>query len=55
MSNDMWLGIIRHLLTVFGGFFVSKGYVDADMLNTAVGAATTLAGVGWSVLDKRAR
>jgi len=55
MNNDMWLGIIRHLLTVLGGFFVAKGYVDADTLNTAVGAATTLAGVGWSIWDKRER
>jgi hypothetical protein len=55
MANDIWLGVLRHLLTVFGGFFVARGYVDADALHTAVGAATTLAGVGWSVWDKRAR
>jgi hypothetical protein len=55
MNNDMWLGVIRHVLTVLGGFFVAKGYVDDDTLNTAVGAATTLAGVAWSVLDKKGR
>jgi hypothetical protein len=55
MSNDIWLGVLRHLLTVLGGIFVTRGYVDADAVNAAVGAATTLAGVGWSIMDKRAR
>jgi hypothetical protein len=55
MSNDMWLGIFRHILTVVGGFFVAKGYVDTDTLNSVVGATATLAGVAWSVLDKKDR
>jgi len=55
MNNDMWLGLLRHLMTLFGGMFVAKGYVDAYTLNTVVGATTTLAGVAWSVMDKRKR
>ena len=55
MSNDIWLGILRHILTAFGGLFAHSGYVDADAINTAVGAATALAGVAMSVWDKRTR
>jgi hypothetical protein len=55
MNNDIWLGLFRHLLTMVGGIFVAKGYVDADTLNTAIGATTTLAGVAWSIADKKGR
>ena len=53
MNRDMWLGLIRHLLTAVGGFFVAKGTVDADTMNTAIGAGVTLGGAVWSVIDKR--
>jgi hypothetical protein len=53
MNRDMWLGIFRHFLTLVGGFFVAKGYVDADTVNTTVGAVSTLVGVGMSIADKR--
>jgi len=52
MNRDMWLGIFRHFLTVAGGFFVAKGYVDTDTVNTAVGATSALVGVVWSVVEK---
>jgi hypothetical protein len=55
MNNDMWLGAFRHLLTVLGGFLVAKGQIDADTLNTLVGAVTALAGFGLSMLDKKGR
>jgi hypothetical protein len=55
MTNEIWLGVLRHILTVLGGIFVARGYADADAVNTAVGAATTLVGVGWSIWDKRER
>jgi hypothetical protein len=55
MTNDMWLGVFRHLLTVAGGVFVAKGYADADTVNAAIGATTTLGGIVWSVLDKKSR
>jgi hypothetical protein len=53
MNRDMWMGIFRHFLTVVGGFFVAKGYVDTDTVNTTVGAASALIGVGLSLYDKR--
>jgi hypothetical protein len=53
MTRDMWLGLARHLLTLIGGVFVAKGQIDADTLNTAVGATVALGGTAWSIYDKR--
>ena len=55
MTKDMWLGLARHILTLVGGVFVAKGAIDADTLNTAVGAAVALGGAAWSVAEKRGR
>jgi hypothetical protein len=45
--------MVRHILTAAGGgFFVAWG-MDGDTINAAVGAIATLAGVAWSVYDKR--
>ena len=53
MTRDMWLGLARHVLTLLGGVLVARGQIDADTLNTAVGAAVALGGAAWSVADKR--
>lgn len=55
MSAAMWMALARHILTAVGGVLVSKGYTDADTVNTAVGAAVTLGGIGWSFVDKKKR
>jgi hypothetical protein len=54
MTNEMWLGVARHILTAIGGGFVAKGYLDANSLNVVVGAVTSLAAVGLSIWNKRA-
>ena len=53
MSRDIYLGLARHILTTLGGFLVARGAIDADTMNTGVGAAIALGGVAWSVIDKR--
>ena len=53
MTQDEILGIIRHLLTALGGVLVTKGYVDGAGLDTIVGALVAVAGVAWSVYQKR--
>lgn len=55
MTKDMWLGLARHILTLVGGIFVAKGQIDASTLDTVVGAAVTIGGVAWSVVDKKGR
>lgn len=55
MSKDMITGIVRHVLTAGGGFVVGKGWLDAASFEALAGALVTLAGVGWSVYEKKAR
>ena len=45
-------GAIRHALTTLGGVAVAKGYIDAASLETLIGAAMVVFGLGWSALDK---
>lgn len=49
MTREQVEGIVRGLLTTFGGVLVTKGSVDANTLQLAIGALSTLAGIGWSV------
>lgn len=53
MTADMWQGLIRHVLTLVGGFMVSKGYVDESTMQAGIGAVATLVGIGWSVAAKK--
>lgn len=48
-------GLIRHLLTTFGGALVASGALSADDLSQAVGAILTLFGIAWSLISKRAK
>lgn len=53
MNATIVASLVRHILTaVGGGFFVSWG-LDGDAIDAVVGAISTLAGIGWSVWDKR--
>lgn len=53
MTWEKIAGVARHLLTFAGGWLVTKGYVDAAMLDQLVGAALTIGGVVWSVAAKK--
>ena len=45
--------IVRHLLTgVAGGFAVKYG-IDGGAVDAIIGGVSALAGVGWSLYDKR--
>ena len=45
--------LVRHLLTALAGGFAVKYGVDGGTMDAIIGGATALAGVGWSVYDKR--
>jgi hypothetical protein len=47
------LGIIRHALTFLGGVLVTQGVLDDAMFTELFGAAMTLIGGIWSVIDKK--
>jgi hypothetical protein len=48
-------GVIRHFLGLAAGALVTKGYLDADTAQTAVGAVGALVTIGWSAWEKRSR
>lgn len=53
MNSTVVSALVRHILTaVGGGFFVSWG-LDGDAVNAVVGAVSTIAGIAWSVWDKK--
>ena len=52
MTKEVLLGLLRHVLTFGGGLLVTKGLADASMVNEAVGAIITLAGIGLSIKNK---
>lgn len=53
MSPMIIQAIVRHLLTVVGGGFFASFGVSGSSLDAVVGAVATLAGVAWSIYDKR--
>lgn len=55
MDKATILGILRHLLTTVGGAMATRGYVGDGDVELIAGALVTLAGVGMSVWDKRAK
>jgi len=50
--KDKSLGIIRHALTFLGGVLVTQGVIDDAVFTELFGAAMTLIGGVWSVVDK---
>lgn len=46
------MGILRHFLTVFGGYLFSKGLIDSSEQEQMIAALLTLAGIAWSVYSK---
>lgn len=53
MNQSMILGIVRHLLTSFGGILTAKGYADSGTIETVAGAIITIAGFVWSIATKK--
>lgn len=53
MNQNQILGIARHILTFVGGFLVVRGTIDESTLTELVGSVITLAGLIWSVVDKK--
>lgn len=45
-------GILRHVLTVFGGSLVTKGFLDNEQLASGIGAILTILGLAWSIWQK---
>lgn len=52
MTNNPFLGVLRHLLTFGGGYLTSNGLVSASEVEAGVGALITLGGIAWSIYEK---
>lgn len=51
--NTVLAPMVRHGLTLGGGALVSAGVIDAAQSQVVIGAALAVAGVVWSVIEKR--
>ena len=51
--KDIALGLIRHGLTIAGGFAMQNGLVTQDQSTQLVASGLIIAGVAWSVLAKK--
>lgn len=52
MTKEQILGVVRHLLTFFGGILVTKGLIDETIVTEVIGGLSTLIGAIWSFIDK---
>jgi len=48
-------GVIRHVLTTFGGGLIGSGLIGDNEIGLIAGAIATLIGVVWSIVEKRLR
>jgi hypothetical protein len=56
MDTKLLIGlIVRHSLTIAGGYATGTGLVTESDITTGVGAITALVGIVMSVLEKRKR
>lgn len=53
MNPAIISAVVRHLLTIAGGGFLASWGIDGGTVDAIAGAVATLAGVAWSVYDKR--
>ncbi len=53
MNATVASALTRHILTAVGGGFFAAWGLDGETTNAVVGAVATLAGVAWSVWDKK--
>lgn len=53
MNATIVQAIVRHVLTTAGGGFLVSFGLSGGTLEAVVGAISTLAGVAWSVYDKK--
>lgn len=55
INQVMVSALARHILTAVGGGLAVSWGVDGETWEAVVAALATLAGLGWSVYDKKRR
>lgn len=52
LNSEQIKGFLRHTLTLVGGIFVAKGWVDDATMLEGVGLVMGVVGYIWSFYDK---
>lgn len=55
MSPTTISAIVRHVLTAAGAGAATKYGIDGEVINAIIGGAAALAGLAWSLAEKRVR
>jgi len=55
MNKSIIEALVRHLLTGVAGAFAVQYGIDGATTDAIVGGAAALAGVAWSIADKRVK
>lgn len=53
MTREQIFSLLRQVMLVGGGTFVSRGWFDATTLDDLVGSVLILAGAGWGLWERR--
>ena len=53
MNATIVQAVVRHLLTAAAGGFAVKYGVDGGTMDAIISGGAALAGVGWSIFDKK--
>lgn len=53
LTKEQSLGMVRHVLTLAGGWWIAKGAIDENTMTQLIGAAMTIIGFVWSYTDKK--
>ena len=53
MNATIVSAVVRHVLTAAGGGFAVSWGLDGEIWQGIVGALATLAGLVWSIIDKK--
>ncbi len=53
MNKESVMGVLRHILSFGGGLLVAQGHIDESTMLELVGAIVTIAGVAWSIRQKK--
>lgn len=55
MNATIIQAVVRHILTALAGGFAVKYGIDGGTIDAVISGAAALAGMGWSIYDKRSK
>lgn len=53
MKLEMWMGVVRHVLSGVGVFLAAQGWVSEADVEMAGGAILSLVALGWSMWSNK--